>query len=80
MLEGAEYGLIISDLNMRPMSGLHLLRAVRAHAGLDKTPFILTTASLQTENAVAAKHLGVSSYLLKPFTPAGLKAKIEEVL
>ena len=65
---------------MRPMSGLQLLRAIRRDAELGRTPFILTTASMQTENAVAAKQLGVSNYLLKPFTPAVLREKIDAVL
>ena len=79
-LRGKKYGLVISDLNMRPMSGLQLLRAIRRDAELGRTPFILTTASMQTENAVAAKQLGVSNYLLKPFTPAVLREKIDAVL
>lgn len=80
MMRKTKYALVISDLNMRPMSGLQLLRAVRRDDDLSQTPFILTTASMQTESAVAAKHLRVSNYLLKPFTPAVLKEKIDAVL
>jgi two-component system chemotaxis response regulator CheY len=80
MMRKTGYGLVISDLNMRPMSGLQLLRAIRRDAELGRPPFILTTASMQTENAVAAKQLGVSNYLLKPFTPAVLREKIDAVL
>ena len=80
MMRKAAYGLVISDLDMQPMNGLHLLRAVRADAALQRTPFILTTASMAGENIIAARHAGVDAYLLKPFTPEALKAKIEAVL
>jgi two-component system chemotaxis response regulator CheY len=80
MMERTAYGLVISDLNMEPMNGLQLLRSVRANPRLKATPFIMTTGSMATENAIAAKHAGVDNYVLKPFSPAVLREKIEAVL
>src|ERR1035438_4609153 len=54
-MQGKQYGLIISDWNMEPMTGYDLLREVRANPALSKTPFIMITAESKTENAIAAK-------------------------
>ena len=72
--------LVISDWNMEPMTGLQLLREVRADAKLKDTPFIMITAESKTENVVAAKEAGVSNYIVKPFNAATLKSKIVSVL
>jgi len=74
------FGLVISDWNMAPMTGLQLLQEVRADARLKQTPFIMITAESKTENVVAAKQAGVSNYIVKPFNAETLKEKIEEVL
>ena len=74
------YGLVISDWNMQPMTGIELLREVRADAGLKATPFIMITAENKTENVIAAKVAGVSNYIVKPFNAETLKAKIASVL
>jgi two-component system chemotaxis response regulator CheY len=80
MLQVKTYGLIISDLNMVPVSGLQLLLRVRQDPRLASTPFLMTTASLNTENAAAAQAAGVDTYLLKPFTPDLLRNKVEATL
>ena len=79
-LRGASFGLVISDWNMAPMTGLQLLQEVRADHRLKTTPFIMITAESKTENVVAAKAAGVSNYIVKPFNAATLKDKIEKVL
>ena len=73
------YGLIFSDWHMEPITGLDLLRAVRGDAGLKHTPFIMVTGESRSENVIAAKKAGVNGYIVKPFTPQMLKAKIESV-
>ena len=73
-------GLIISDWNMQPMTGLQLLKEVRADNGLKATPFIMITAESKTENVVAAKEAGVNNYIVKPFNAETLKQKISAVL
>ena len=72
--------LVISDWNMEPMTGLQLLREVRADVDLKDTPFIMITAESKTENVVAAKEAGVSNYIVKPFNAETLKTKLVSVL
>ena len=79
-LRTGNYGLVISDWNMAPMTGLQLLQEVRADARLKHMPFIMVTAESKTENVVAAKQAGVSNYIVKPFNAETLKGKIEMVL
>jgi two-component system chemotaxis response regulator CheY len=71
--------LIISDWNMAPVTGLDLLRNVRADAKLKHIPFIMVTAESKTENVVTAKKAGVSNYIVKPFNADTLRAKIASV-
>ena len=71
--------LIISDWNMAPVTGLDLLKRVRADAKLRHIPFIMVTAESKTENVVAAKQAGVSNYIVKPFNADTLRAKIASV-
>jgi two-component system chemotaxis response regulator CheY len=79
-LRAGSFGLIISDWNMEPMTGLDLLKEVRADARLKSLPFIMVTAESKTENVIAAKQAGVSNYIVKPFNAETLKDKIEKVL
>ena len=74
------YGLVISDWNMSPMSGLELVEAVRADTALAHLPFILVTAEGKAEKVVAAKAAGVDNYIVKPFNAATLERKISAVL
>jgi two-component system chemotaxis response regulator CheY len=80
MLRGQNFGLIISDWNMEPMTGIQLLREVRADAKLKHIPFIMVTAESKSENVIAAKEAGVSNYIVKPFNAETLRAKIASVL
>ena len=80
MMRGGNYGLVISDWNMEPMTGLQLLREVRSDAKLKGTPFIMVTAESKSENVIAAKEAGVSNYIVKPFNADTLKNKIQSVL
>ena len=79
-LRAGSFGLVISDWNMAPMTGLQLLQEVRADSRLKTTPFIMITAESKTENVVAAKQAGVSNYIVKPFNAETLRDKIEKVL
>ncbi|APF38483.1 response regulator [Chelatococcus daeguensis] len=74
-----DYGLVISDWNMEPMTGYELLKQVRADEKLAHTPFIMVTAEAKSENVVAAKKAGVNNYIIKPFNAQTLKGKIEAV-
>lgn len=79
-LRSKQYGLVISDWNMEPMTGYELLKEVRADDKLKATPFIMITAESKTENVVAAKKAGVNNYIVKPFNAATLKGKMQTVL
>ena len=78
-LREKQYGLVISDWNMEPMTGYELLRHVRADDRLKSMPFIMVTAESKTENVIAAKKAGASNYIVKPFNAQTLKNKIEAV-
>ena len=79
-LRDKDYGLVISDWNMEPMTGIQLLREVRADSKLKALPFIMITAESKTENVIAAKEAGVNNYIVKPFNAATLKTKLTSVL
>ena len=79
MLRQGEYGLVISDWNMQPMTGLDLLQQVRVDPKLARLPFIMVTAESKVENIVAAKQAGVSNYVVKPFSAETLRSKIDAV-
>ena len=78
--EKGDFGLVISDWNMEPMTGLQLLKEVRADAKLKSLPFIMITAESKTENVMAARQAGVSNYIVKPFNAETLKQKLTSVL
>ena len=80
MIRSKEYGLVLSDWNMQPMTGLELLKEVRAEARTRALPFVMVTAEAKAENVVAARQAGVNNYVIKPFTLAVLKQKLTTVL
>lgn len=83
IMRGHTFDLIISDWNMEPVSGIDLLRQVRAGqagGGNTNVPFIMVTAENKVENIVAAKQAGVNNYIVKPFSAATLREKIEAVM
>ena len=73
------YQLVISDYNMPKLDGLGLLRAVRSHPPISKTAFIMLTGRADKDLVQRAVQFGVNNYLVKPFTVATLREKIEEV-
>jgi two-component system chemotaxis response regulator CheY len=79
-LRQQDFGFVISDWNMEPMTGIQLLREVRADDKLKHLPFIMITAESKSENVIAAKQAGVSNYIVKPFSAETLKSKMTSVL
>jgi two-component system chemotaxis response regulator CheY len=71
--------LVISDYNMPEMDGLAFLEAVRSDPDIGKTGFIMLTGSSDRAVVERAAALGVNNYVVKPFTPATLREKIEHV-
>ncbi len=81
LLKGKNYGLVISDWNMEPMTGLDLLKTVRSTNDNHKSiPFIMITAESKTENVIAAREAGVNNYIVKPFNAETLKQKMVSVI
>jgi len=80
VLRSTNIGLVISDWNMEPMTGIQLLREVRSDDDLKHLPFIMITAESKSENVIAAKEAGVSNYIVKPFNAETLKSKLVSVL
>jgi two-component system chemotaxis response regulator CheY len=78
-LRQRKYGLVVSDWNMEPMTGLQLIEKIRAEPALANTPFIMVTAESKVDNVIAAKKAGVNNYIVKPFSAQALKAKVEEL-
>ena len=78
-LREKQYGLVISDWNMEPMTGFELLQQVRADPTLSNTRFIMVTAESKTDNVIAAKKAGVDNYIVKPFNAQTLQHKIQSV-
>ncbi|MFW0777406.1 MAG: response regulator [Rickettsiales bacterium] len=79
-LQEKPFSLVISDWNMEPMSGMELLKKVRADEKLKGLPFIMVTAESKPENVIAAKQAGVSNYIVKPFNAETLKTKMSSVI
>ena len=73
------FQLVISDYNMPKLDGLGLLRAVRSHPPISKTAFIMLTGRADKDLVQRAVQFGVNNYLVKPFTVATLREKIEAV-
>ena len=79
VLEREHIDLIISDWNMPTMTGIELLRHVRASDELKNIPFLMVTAEAQQENIIEAVKAKVSNYIVKPFTADTLNEKIEKI-
>ncbi len=79
-LQGGNFDFIVSDWNMPNMTGLDLLKAVRAETGIKDTPFLMVTAEAAKENIVLAVEAKVNNYIVKPFTAAVLREKIDKIL
>lgn len=70
---------LITDWNMPGMSGIDLLRTVRADPKLRHIPVLMVTAEAKREQIIAAAQAGVNGYVVKPFTAAVLKEKIDKI-
>jgi two-component system, chemotaxis family, chemotaxis protein CheY len=78
MSEGA--GFVITDWNMPEMNGLELTKWLRANEQFENTPILMITTRGNKDDVIEALKARVSNYIVKPFTPQGLKEKIEQIL
>lgn len=79
MLKTGKFDFLVTDWNMPGMSGIDLLAAVRADDDLKSMPVLMVTAEAKRDQIVAAAQAGVNGYVVKPFTAAVLKEKIEKI-
>ena len=79
MLQQGDFDFVVTDWNMPGMQGIDLLRAIRADDRLKHTPVLMVTAEAKKEQIVAAAQAGVNGYVVKPFTAATLKEKLDKI-
>lgn len=78
-LKGGGFEFVVSDWNMPNMTGIELLKAIRADAGLKHLPVLMVTAEAKKENIIEAAQAGASGYVVKPFTAATLEEKLNKI-
>jgi two-component system chemotaxis response regulator CheY len=79
-LKERRFGLVISDWNMEPMSGIELLQQVRADPALESLPFLMITAENRADRVALARRAGVNGYVVKPFNADTLGERIASVM
>ncbi|PKM15420.1 MAG: response regulator [Gammaproteobacteria bacterium HGW-Gammaproteobacteria-2] len=79
MLKAAKFDFVVTDWNMPGMTGIDLLKAIRADPALKTMPVLMVTAENSREQIIEAAQSGVNGYIVKPFTGATLKEKIDRI-
>lgn len=79
MLRTGDFDFLVTDWNMPGMTGIELLKQVRADAKLVSLPVLMVTAEAKRDQIVEAAQAGVNGYVVKPFTAQVLKEKIEKI-
>lgn len=78
-LRSERFDFVVSDWNMPNMTGIDLLRNIRADEQLKSLPVLMVTAEAKKENIIAAAQAGASGYVVKPFTAATLDEKLKKI-
>jgi len=79
ILQTGTIDFLVTDWNMPGMTGIELLRSVRADDKLKTIPVLMVTAEAKRDQIIAAAQAGVNGYVVKPFTAVALKEKIEKI-
>ncbi|MGL5407172.1 MAG: chemotaxis response regulator CheY [Shewanella sp.] len=79
MLQKGGFDFVVTDWNMPGMQGIDLLKAIRADESLKHLPVLMVTAEAKREQIIAAAQAGVNGYVVKPFTAATLKEKLDKI-
>lgn len=79
MLKNGDFHFLVTDWNMPGMTGIDLLKAVRADEKLRSLPVLMVTAEAKRDQIIEAAQAGVNGYVVKPFTAQALKEKIEKI-
>ena len=78
-LKKKKFDLVLCDWNMPEMSGIELLKAIRADDELKDIPFVMVTAESQRDNILEAVKAGANNYIVKPFTADTIGEKLKKV-
>src|SRR5210317_1358393 len=78
-LKEADFDFVITDWNMPNMTGLDLLKEIRANERLKDLKILLVTAEAEKENIIQAAQAGANDYIVKPFTADVLEQKINKI-
>jgi two-component system chemotaxis response regulator CheY len=78
-LKGSNFQFVVTDWNMPNMTGIELLRAIRADVALKPLPVLMITAEAKKENIIEAAQSGASGYIVKPFTAGTLEEKLNKI-
>jgi two-component system chemotaxis response regulator CheY len=78
-LRNEQFDFVVTDWNMPNMTGIELLRVIRADSGLKHLPVLMVTAEAKKENIIEAAKSGASGYIVKPFTAATLDEKLKKI-
>ena len=78
-LRSSHVDFVVTDWNMPGMTGIDLLRAIRADPALKALPVLMVIAENSREQIIAAAQAGVNGYIVKPFTAVTLKEKIDRI-
>ncbi len=79
MLQKGDFDFVVTDWNMPGMQGIDLLKHIRADAELKHLPVLMITAEAKREQIIEAAQAGVNGYIVKPFTAATLKEKLDKI-
>lgn len=79
MLKSGDFDFLVTDWNMPGMSGIELLKEIRADAKLATIPVLMVTAEAKRDQIIEAAQAGVNGYVVKPFTAQVLKEKIDKI-
>ncbi len=71
---------VITDWNMPVLSGLELIKAIRSDEKMGKIPVLMVTTRGVKDDIIEALKAKVNNYVVKPFTPAILREKIDAIL
>jgi len=73
-------GAVVTDLNMPRMDGFELIRRIRQCRGLATTPIVVVSADTDPSTPRRVAELGVGAFFPKPFSPAEVRRKLEQLL
>ena len=79
MLRASSFDMVVTDWNMPNMTGIDMLKQIRADAELKHLPVLMVTAEAKKENIIAAAQAGANGYVVKPFTAVTLDEKLKKI-